>query len=427
MTETPCKADSLYLNTYVVMHTGVSAYFRDLGEQIDKTDRLVEAMTQQQPDYEWLNIIQRYRSHLLFDDKYGPAKMDCLFAATIPPEKLIRNIDLNINGEVVYCEISSANIFIYPINTGLIEFKVVVPEDYWQNTEVLQQIISHLNQAFISPDSINAEAWSRRLNEIAMAIQQSFEIAANTTQCPQIEAPFVDLREFMFHNHIIQGSHVALVAVLPEGYNVNGLHYQKVMLDNAGTGVFNHAKSHHEFVYTESFNSLFCMARHGQSVEEIEDYLYDEWLVWMQFHEFSWKMVWDLDRVSQVMINCLVNGLDKHHFAMKPADVLKVNRFMHYLWLCMDDHHPRNLASFMAGTQTYYIHLTHYMLEARKNWHTDTYYTAVQSKMQMLEKLVNRMYAYRNAKRSRMTARILGTIGVVATALLALIAFDLTL
>ena len=78
MTEQGCQADDLFLNAYVVFHTGLVLTMPNLSEQVDNTQSLTKAMNECQSEVEWINIIQRYRSDLLYSDMYSPPKMDCL-------------------------------------------------------------------------------------------------------------------------------------------------------------------------------------------------------------------------------------------------------------------------------------------------------------------------------------------------------------
>lgn len=386
------KAKQVYLSVYVIFHSGQVFDFAHLDQQSRCVDQLILAMQSQHSNLCWDNAIQQYQMREYIDFN-SPPKMTCLMTADCDELLNDNPIIMTLDAQPLTLPISQSRLYLYPFNMGLLEFKVAVPEQYWQDPKRLKAIIADINDSFIHPKAIEDRSWLQPYHRLLLTVQEVLTMAVRQVEVPLLKTPFVHLNLFLQRQHIIQGSHVALCAIYPEGFDVNSMHLQAAMLDNAPSGVTNLAQSQTDFAFTESHDSLFVICS-DDDLDMAEQTLNEKWLSWLRFHEFSWKMQWELDLVLSSILNATAVRLKSAMIKLEKLDVYRINGFINYMWLCLDSHHPRNLANYTTGTQTLFIDTSNYLNAARANWNTQVLMTEGMNKMAMLEKLIHQMNDY---------------------------------
>ncbi|MGY5881490.1 MAG: hypothetical protein RTV31_14660 [Candidatus Thorarchaeota archaeon] len=338
-------------------------------------------------------------------DNYSPPKVSSFISIdpTNQMDDVVVSIPIN-DSKTVDLRFEQIRIHFYLFNCAILHFVVKVPEEYWNDLEVLSRIRfflqRHRNPEFETDlEEMFSPAVGKALSE--------FEKAVEAVEPPILKTPFLDFVDIgeQLGTQMLW-THASLVAVMPEDYDTNSEHFQKTLLDTSPGGIQNFAVRSGIFAFVESGDSLICVPDkcddRGRTPEEIA---YEDWIYWLSISHYIWKTAYDLDNGLFVILNLVTSHL-KHKRTELYTDVYAVNALVNSITLLLDTYKPRNM------TQTYYCMA--FLEKINENWRTDEMIEASYEKMQILRELIGQLDEIEASRRERRIEKFLTFLGVFA-------------
>jgi hypothetical protein len=304
-------------------------------------------------------------------------------------------------------ELSRVRAYLYPLNTGVLHFRCDLPREHWEDLSVLRRIRRWLQVPRVEGEKGLEEIFGAALEDVRAQIGA----AITKVQPPQLETPFLDFKVLTREAFSLHWSHATLVAVLPAGFEPNGMHFKQVLLD-VEQKICNASVRPGEFAYVESGDSLVCVPNQpdlqGRDPEQIA---FDHWVQWIGLSHYLWKTAWTLDRGLFSVLNQLAGRLRRKE-VVPHADRYAVNGLLNGLRLILDAHEPRNVTSSIPAMQ--------FLKHIRHNWRADEFLEAAERKKSSLQAIVGQLQEIRQSRSRRRLEVFLTAISLLSVASLVL-------
>jgi hypothetical protein len=404
VSEKQYTAERLYFYVTGVIDTTYILDFDTLLEEHEYCEKLTVYLTKNTQELDWRS--EGATTVVAGSvDNYAPPRVSSFLS--VDPSNLIDNrsfiVDLSECGEI-RCEIEEMRIHFYLFSCAVLDFKVRVPEEYWDNIDALKCIRFCLQRS-----SVSGEQAHRCLEEIFEDAIQQAKVELNAglavTDPPLLDAPVLDFTRLEDSvDTQLMWTHATLIAVMPKDFSPDSKHYQDVLLDVNPTGIHNFAVRQNLFAFVESGDSLICIPdipdERGRSPEQIAQ---EDWAYWIAISQYTWKTAWDLDRGLYAILNIVTSHLGKKR-TESYGDVYAVNSLVNNLTLLLDTHKPRNM------TSTYYS--IAFIEKINESWRTDEMTEAAFSKMEALKDLIGQLDEIEAARRNKRIEMFLSLLGV---------------
>lgn len=340
-------------------------------------------------------------------DNYSPPKVGSFLRANL--NDIIQSKEFNIKIDIekyLDCWIDEIHIDFYRFNCAIVHFMVYIPEESWQDKEVLERMRFFIQRHShpLSEFGIDFESvFAITISELNTIFKQVIE----DLNPPILKTPFLDFTSLSEEIKTqLFWTHCTIVAAMPKGFDINSEHFQGVLLNLNPKGIYNYSIFPNIFAYVESGDSLICLLNE----EDIQDrtpktIANEDWIPWIAIHNYTWKTVWELDRGFYILLNLVTSHL-KHKRVEEYRDVYAVNALINHIILVLDTHKSRNL------TSTYYS--MHFIEQISDAWRTGEILEAATSKMEILRDLIGQLDEIESSRRSRRVELFLTFLGVFA-------------
>ncbi len=340
-------------------------------------------------------------------DNYSPPRVGTFLSVDITNALESKEFNIKIsNDKYIEVKIDKIRIDIYHFNCAILHFMVYLPQESWQDMEVLKRVRffiqkhSHpLSEFGIDMESIFAP--------VIIELNSIFNKVVEDINPPILKTPIMDftrLSEEMTTQ--LFWTHSTIVAIMSEDFNPDSEHFQKVLLNVNPDGIYNYSILPNIFAYVESGDSLICLPNIPDIRNRAPKIIANEdWIQWIAIQHYTWKTAWELDRGFYILLNIVTSHL-KHKRTEEYRDVYAVNALLNHIILVLDTHKPRNV------TSTYYS--IAFIEKIRKVWRTEAILEAATTKMDILRDLISQLDEIESARRSKRVELFLTLLGIFA-------------
>ncbi|MFX1556423.1 MAG: class I SAM-dependent methyltransferase [Promethearchaeota archaeon] len=398
------KAEDLYFYGTGIYSPDYIFDFNTIAEEKKFRNLIFDYLNENFPKYNW-NIKGEGVLASGTVDNYSPPKVGCFLSVNINQALLSKKFNIRINDKkYLDCHIDDAFIDIYHFNCAILHFILYIPNESWQDKEVLKRVrfFVQKHQHPIEEFGIDMESI---FAPIITELNSIFTKVVKEIKPPVLKTPFLDFTQLSEEVPTkLFWTHSTIVAAMLEGFDPNTNHFQEILLNVNPKGIYNYSILPNIFAYVESGDSLICIP----NVPDIRNrspkvIIKEDWISWIAIQHYTWKTVWELDRGFYILLNVVTSHL-KHKRAEQYRDVYAVNALINHIYLVLDTHKPRNV------TSTYYS--MDFIEKIRDAWRTDNILEAAISKMETLRDLISQLDEIENARRSKRLELFLTLLGV---------------
>ncbi|TXT62618.1 MAG: hypothetical protein BAJALOKI1v1_890013 [Promethearchaeota archaeon] len=400
------KADDLYFYGTGVFGPDYIFDFDTILQERDIRIKIMRHLRQYFPNYHWYIEGEGVLASGAVDN-YSPPKVGAFLSVGISDIIHSKTINIKISEDIyINCRIDNIYIDIYHFNCAVLHFTLHIPEEAWQDPQVLQRV-----RLFVQKHSHPFEEFGIDMESIfapyIIEINQIFKLIVRDIKPPVLRTPFLDFTQLSEEIPTkLFWTHSTLVVIMPEGFNSEESPFQQVLLNLNPKGFFNYSITPHIFAYVESGDSLLHLPNKPDIRNRLPQIIAKEdWIQWIAIQHYTWKTVWELDRGFYLLLNLVTSHL-KHKRTETYRDVYAVNALINHIKLVLDTHKPRNV------TSTYYS--MHFIEKIRDAWRTDEILEAAESKMETLRDLISQLDEIEGARRSKRVELFLTLLGVFA-------------
>ncbi|MEJ2276902.1 MAG: hypothetical protein P8Y70_04005 [Candidatus Lokiarchaeota archaeon] len=338
-------------------------------------------------------------------DNYSPPKVGSFLSVNLNDIMPTRKYNLRIrDGVFIDCEIENIYIDFYHFNCAILHFIVNIPENSWQDKEVLKRI-----RFFVQKHAHPYEEFGIDLESIfsplISELNQIFKNMIAEIKPPILKTPFLDFTQLSEEiTTQLFWTHSTLVTIMPNVEDLESNPFICTLLNLNPHGVYNYSVKPEVFTFVESGDSLIYLSNkpdiRNRPPETIAN---EDWIQWIAIHHYTWKTAWELDRGFYILLNLVTSHL-KHKRTEKYRDVYAVNALINHIMLVLDTHKSRNV------TSTYYS--IYFLEQISKAWRTSEILDAAEVKMSMLRDLISQLDEIEEARRSKRVELFLSLLGV---------------
>lgn len=398
------KAENLYFYGTGVFSPDYIFDFDTIAEEKRYRKLILKYLKENFPTFEWTAEGEGVLASGAVDN-YSPPKVGSFLSVNITNKLESKNFNIKINDEkYLDCYIDGIRIDIYHFNCAILHFSLFIPEESWQDLEVLKRV-----RFFVQKHSHPLEEFGIDMESIfAPIISELLDIFKSLIikiKPPILKTPFMDFTQLSEEiSTKLFWTHSTIVAAMPEGFDPESHHFQEVLLNVNPAGIHNYSILPNIFAYVESGDSLICLPNIPDIRSRPPNIIANEdWIQWIAIHHYTWKTVWELDRGFYILLNVVTSHL-KHKRTEKYRDVYAVNALINHIILVLDTHKPRNV------TSTYYS--MHFIEKISDAWRTGNILEAAKSKMEILRDLISQLDEIESSRRSKRVELFLTLLGV---------------
>jgi len=400
------KAEELYFYGTGVFSPDFIFDFDTIAEEREYREKILSYLRKNYPRFKWSAEGEGILASGAVDN-YSPPKVGSFLRVDLNNKIQSKEFNIRIdNDKYLDCWIDEIHVDIYRFNCASVHFMVYIPEEAWQDKDVLERM-----RFFIQRHSHPLEEFGIDMESIfAITISELnliFKQIIMDLKPPILKTPFLDFTSLSEEIKTqLFWTHCTIVAAMPEGFDVNSQHFQDVLLNLNPKGIYNYSIFPNIFAYVESGDSLICLPNtldiQDRSPKRIAN---EDWIPWIAIHHYTWKTVWELDRGFYILLNVVTSHL-KYKRTEQYRDVYAVNALINHINLVLDTHKSRNL------TSTYYS--MHFIEQISDAWRTGEILEAATSKMDVLKDLIGQLDEIESARRSKRVELFLTFLGVFA-------------
>ena len=400
------KADELYFYGTGVFSPDFIFDFDTIADEKKYRKKILDYLNTNYPKFEWAAKSEGLLASGSVDN-YSPPKVGSFLSVNLTKYIPSKEINLRIDEKrYINCWIDDIYIDIYRFNCAIIHFMVYIPEETWQDLEIIKRL-----RFFIQKHKHPLKEFGIDLESIfAITISELnliFKKVIKDVKPPILKTPFLDFTSLSEEIKTkLFWTHCTIVAIMPKGFDVVSHHFQDALLNLNPKGIYNYSITPNIFAYVESGDSLICLLNEADIQNRSPKTIVNEdWIPWIAIHHYTWKTVWELDRGFYLLLNVVTSHL-KYKRAEQYRDVYAVNALINHLTLVLDTHKSRNL------TSTYYS--MYFIEQISEAWRTNEILEAALSKMEVLKDLIGQLDEIEAARRSRRLELFLTLIGIFA-------------
>jgi ubiquinone/menaquinone biosynthesis C-methylase UbiE len=398
------KPDELYFYGTGVFSPDFIFDFDTIADEKKYRKLILDYLKKDYPKFEWSAEGEGLLASGAVDN-YSPPKVGCFLSVNLTNYVHSKEFNIRIDEEkYLNCWIDGIRIDIYRFNCAILHFMVYIPEEEWQDKEVIRRM-----RFFIQRHQHSLEEFGIDFESIfAITISELnliFKKVIKDVKPPILKTPFLDFTSLSEEIKTkLFWTHCTIVAVMPKDFDINSNHFQGVLLNLNPKGIYNYSIFPNIFAYVESGDSLICL----HNVVDIQNrtpktIVNEDWIPWIAIHHYTWKTVWELDRGFYILLNVVTSHL-KYKRTQQYRDVYAVNALINHINLVLDTHKSRNL------TSTYYS--MYFIEQISEAWRTGEILEAALSKMEVLKDLISQLDEIEASRRSKRVELFLTLLGV---------------
>lgn len=398
----------LYFYGFVIFDSGNIFDFSNVAEEVQFANEMVQSLQASAPEFEWFcEGVSFTQSSTI--EMYSPPNISSFLGAKCDNYPLQKKIDLIINDALtVPLIIDEMTSYFYIFNTGVIRYRLRVPEAYWQDLTVLRAV----RQFMVSPVAHMPITISQVFNPLVKKLRHALQLAVEKSQPPQFQTPFFDFISLMGSSDEARWTHSTCVAIMPADFRPESSHFKPVLLDVDPQGIRNFAQFENHFAFVEAADSLICVPDKIINGKDAKTQVWENWVRYIRLHQYTWKMAWELERGLYAILNQVTHNLKHKQIQHSAGDSFELNALLNYVRLTLDAHKPRNVSS------TY--HTIHFLEGIATTWKTNEIIADMNDKMADLKEIVQQLDQLASGLRAKSMERFLIFVGVFGLGSLAL-------
>lgn len=404
----PELPDCLYFHVSGVMPSGFILQFSGQQDETEYAQRLADYLQRRKPAFNW-NMGGAVHQITTLVDNFSPARIDSfLFAQPAHAEQAHENVDVYMrDGRCIPVHLELMVVSFYTFNSAVFHGKATIPKEYWGDIEVLRRVRYFLqkNNATIDGYNTDLEAiYAGMFRQIQAAVLEAVE----AIKPPVVKSQFLDLTTIdSTTEYAISWSHATLMLLstkqsikqMVEGYG-------PVLIRNIPGGLRNYSISDNEYVYVESGNSIVIKPMNfGDDIEQVQQHLFADWLFWIGTEHYTWKVVWELDRILYVVLTTVTSHL-RQKLDSPYQDIYELNGLLNYIQLLLDVLTPRNLTSNFSKI--------HFLEQVHIAWQTNDMRAAAEKKMEQLALVVGQLNEIKSKRQSKRLELLLTGLSIIS-------------
>lgn len=394
--------DSLYFHVSGPMPTNLILQFDGQQDEEHFAGLMAEFLQERKPSFSWF---KGGAVHILTTlvDNFAPARIDSfLFARPASAEEAHRDVEIFMpDGRCIRIHLELMVVSYYTFNAAIFHIKATIPREFWHDKAILKHVRRFLQLINARSEGYNTDL-EQVYGDIFARMNKAVNEAIDKLKPPVMKSHFLDLNLVHSSTEFTLGwSHATLILLTSRHTTQEAVDiYKDVLIGNAPGGLRDYTLTEDEFVYVESGDSIVVKPVFPEdNLKEVEQRLYADWLFWLGTEHYTWKVVWEIDRVLYVVLTTVTSHL-RQKLDSPYQDIYELNGLLNYIRLLLDVLSPRNLTSNYRKI--------HFLEEVNMAWQTNDMRTAAEKKMDQLAVVVEQLNEIK-AKRQRKRLEIILT------------------
>ncbi len=401
--------DSLYFHVSGILPTNFILQFAGQADEEKHSQLLAAYLQERKPTFNWF---QGGSVHVMTTlvDNFSPARIDSfLFARPADHDQTHKHTEILMpDGRCIPLHLELLVVSYYTFNSAVFHIKARIPADYWQDEPVLKRVRFFLQKTNATIDGYKTDLetlYGGTFNRLNNAVNEAIDVI----KPPTVSSTFFDLTLVDNSTDYVLGwSHATLVLISSRYSRQEMVHqYEHVLIRHIPGGIRDYSVSEDAFIYVESGDSLLVKPIEPyEDPKIVEEQLYSEWMFWLATEHYTWKVVWEIDRVLYVILTTVTSHL-RQKLDSPYQDIYELNGLLNYIKLLLDVLTPRNLTSNFSKI--------HFLEEVNTAWQTDAMQAAAEKKMEQLSVVVTQLNEIRAKRQSKRVELLLISLSIISS------------